>query len=200
MKKNLPIFIFILSILFLIPGVTQPLMTIKATINKQEMLGMGTNMLFPAEQSNNLVQNLMRSVLQQINLDGTVEVFESTRSLIGTMSELISHDHIIVGLLIGLFGIIIPLIKIILIIMSEFTPSLENKTRLLKISSLLSKWSMSDVFVMAIIVAFMAINTNEQSIAPIEMNAELGMGFYYFAIYCLLAITANLLLEKKYSS
>ena len=200
MKKNLPISIFILSILFLIPGVTQPLMTIKAMVNKQEMLGLGTNMLFPAEQSNDLVQSLMRSVLQQIDLDGTVEVFESTRSLIGTMSELISHDHIIVGLLIGLFGIIIPLIKIILIIMSEFTPSLENKTRLLKISSLLSKWSMSDVFVMAIIVAFMAINTNEQSIAPIEMNAELGMGFYYFAIYCLLAITANQLLEKKYSS
>ena len=197
MQKYLPIFLFTLSIVFLIPGVTQPLMTIKATINKQEMLGLATNVLLPPEQSNHLVENLLRSVLQQLNLDGTVEVFESTRSLIGTMSELISHDHIVVGLLIGLFGIVIPLIKIILILLSEFIHSLEDKNRLLKVSSLLSKWSMSDVFVMAIIVAFMAINSNEQSIDPIEMDAELGVGFYFFATYCLLAIVANLVLEKK---
>ena len=101
MKKHLPTLLFILSIAFLIPGISQPLMTIKATINKQEMLDLATKALVPPDQGNNFVQNMLQSVLQQLKVEGTVEVFESTRSLLETMSELISHDHAIVGLLIG---------------------------------------------------------------------------------------------------
>ena len=199
MKKYFPHFLFILSIAFLIPGVTLPLLTIQATIDKQEMLSMVMKAMFPPDQSNNFVQNMLRSVLQQINLEGSVEVFESTRSLIKTMTELISHDHIVVGLLIGVFGLIIPLFKIILILLSVLVYSSDKKNYLLKVSGLLGKWSMSDVFVMAIIVAFLAINANEQSIKAIQMNAELGSGFYFFAIYCLLAIAAGQLLEKRAS-
>ncbi len=200
MKKHLPALLFILSIIFLIPGITQPLMTIKATVDKQDMLNLATGALLPPDQDNNFVQNMLQSVLQQLKVEGTVEVFESTRSLLETMNKLISHDHAVVGLLIGLFGIIIPLIKITLTLVSLFLNSQEDKDRLLNISSLLSKWSMSDVFVMAIIVAFMAINANEQSADTVQMNAYLGPGFYCFAAYCLLAIAAGQLLASRAKS
>lgn len=197
MQKILPNLLFILSIVFLIPGVTLPLLSIKATIDKQEMLGLATKALFSSGQNDHFVQNILQSILQHINLEGRLEVFESTRSLIGTMNELISHDHLIVGLLIGVFGLIIPLSKIILILLSGILKSPDKKKSLLKISGLLSKWSMSDVFVMAVIVAFLAINANEQSIEAIQMQARLGPGFYFFALYCLFAIAANQLLEKR---
>ena len=197
MKKYFPILLFILSIAFLIPGITQPLMTIKATVNKQEMLGLATNALLPPDQGNNFVQNMLHSVLQQLKVEGTVEVFESTRSLLETMNELISHNHAVVGLLIGLFGVIIPVIKIILTLISLFLSSQLDKDRLLNISSLLSKWSMSDVFVMAIIVAFMTINASKQSVDAVQMSATLGPGFYFFAAYCLLAIAAAQLLVRR---
>jgi len=197
MKKHLPALLFILSIIFLIPGITQPLMTIKATVDKQEMLNLATNALLPPDQDNNFVQNMLQSVFQQLKVEGTVEVFESTRSLLETMNKLISHDHAVVGLLIGLFGVIIPLIKITLTLVSLFLNSQEDKDRLLNISSLLSKWSMSDVYVMAIIVAFMAINANEQSVDTVQMNAYLEPGFYFFATYCLLAIAAGQLLARR---
>ncbi len=196
MQRKLPIFLFILSIIFLIPGISQPLMTIKATVNKQEMLNLTSKALFPENQSHNFVQNMIHSVVNQLRVEGTVEVFESTRSLLETMQELIINGHVVVGLLIGLFGVIIPLIKIILILSSFFLNSQENKRRTLVISNLLSKWSMSDVFVMAIFVAFLAINANEKSMEPLQMHAEMGWGFYFFASYCLLAIAANQLLEK----
>lgn len=196
MKKQLPILLFFLSIAFLIPGISQPLLTIKATVDKQEMLTLATTALFPPDQSNNFVQNMLGSLLKQINVEGSVEVFESTRSLLETMTELIANDHVVVGLLIGLFGVIIPVVKIILILLSFFQKSLKNKIYLLQISGYLSKWSMSDVFVMAIIVAFLAINANEQAMHPVQMYAELGIGFYFFASYCLLAIAANQIMEK----
>ena len=197
MKNFLPTLLFILSIVLLIPGITQPLMTIKATVNQQEILSLATEALFPPDQSNHFVHNMMQSVLQQLKVEGSVEVFESTRSLLSTMTELIAHNHAVVGLLIGLFGVVIPVIKIMLTLVSFLLYSPEDKERLLKFSSLLSKWSMSDVFVMAILVAFLTINANEQSIDAVQMSAELGPGFYFFTAYCLLAIAAGQLLARR---
>ena len=196
MKKYTPIFLFILSIGFLIPGIIQPFMTIKADISKQELFDTAAEEMFPpTQQSNDFMQNMLQSLLQEVNFQGSINAFESTRSLLETMCELISHDHAIVGLLIGFFGIFIPLIKIILTLIALFLASGETRSDLLKISSLLSKWSMSDVFFMAILVAFFTVNANTQAINTIQMSASLGPGFYFFATYCLLAIAASQLMQ-----
>ncbi len=197
MKKQLSVLLFILSLIFLIPGITQPLLTIKASVNKQEMVELAAELILSEDNKNTFIQSMVQSVLQQLNLQGQVEVFESTRSLLGTINQLISHGHIFVGLLVGVFGLIIPVIKIALILIAFLPTQPEIKRRLINISSLLSKWSMSVVYVMAIFVAFLAINANEQSIDPVQMQAKLGSGFYFFAAYCLLAIAANQLLEQK---
>ena len=201
MKKYIPTILFILSIAVLIPGITLPLMTIKATVNKQEMLELASTVLVPAnDQGSSFIQNMLQSVIQQLSVEGSVQVFESTRSLLETMSELISHEHIIVGLLIGLFGVVIPTVKIILTLLSLAINSQEDKQRLLRMSGLLSKWSMSDVFVMAILVAFLPVNANEQTLSAVQLNAELQIGFYFFSAYCLLAIAAGQLFERQVNS
>lgn len=197
MAKYFPLFLFVLSICFLVPGLTKPLMTIEATVDKKEMLGLAAETLAPSDQNSNFIQNMLQSVVQQLDVEGSVVVFKSTRSLLGTMTELISHGHAVVGLLIGLFGVVIPLVKIVLTMLSLCLQSPKIRMQLLKISSLLGKWSMSDVFTMAIIVTFLAINANEQAIDTVQMNAELNSGFYYFAVYCLLAIAAGQLLQGK---
>ncbi len=196
MKKYFSVILFVLSILFLIPGITLPLMTIEATVNKQDMLKLAAESLFSSEQNGNFIQSMLQSVAQQMHVEGSAKVFESTRSLLETMKNLIAHDHVVVGLLIGLFAVIIPIIKIILSLLTVFLEPSKSKS-LLKISSLLGKWSMSDVFVMAIIVAFFTINANEQAINTVQMKAELERGFYFFAVYCVLAIAAGQLLERR---
>lgn len=198
MRKYIPTILFILSIAVLIPGITLPLMTIKATVNKQEMLELASTVLVPAnDQGSSFIQKMLQSAVQQLNIEGSAQVFESTRSLLEMMSKLISHEHIIVGLLIGLFGVIIPAVKIILTLLSLAINSQEDKQRLLKISGLLSKWSMSDVFMMAVLVTFLTVNANEQALGAVQLNAELQSGFYFFSAYCLLAIAAGQLFERQ---
>ncbi len=197
MKKYFPELIVVLSLVFLGLGITQPLLTIKASVNKQEMFDLASESFFSADQGNSFIQGMLQPFIQKLNFEGTVQVFESTRSLLGTMTHLIESNHLFVGLLIGIFGIIIPVIKLVLITYSSITKSQEKQEKLLKISGLLSKWSMSDVFVMAVFIAFLAMNANEDAINTVQMNAELGNGFYYFAVYCLLSIFSSQLMEKR---
>lgn len=197
MAKYLPVCLFIFSIICLVPGLTEPLITIEATVDKQDMVALAAQSISAPQQTDNFLQNMLHSVIAQLQVQGSVLVFSSTRSLLGTMHELIAHGHEFVGILIGLFGVVIPVIKIILTTLSVFLPVQKNKTALLNISSVLGKWSMSDVFVMALMVAFLAINANEDSINTVQMNAELGRGFYFFATYCLLAIAAGQLMQSN---
>ena len=82
MKKYIPAFLFILSIAFLIPGITRPFMTIKVDITKQELFDIAAKELIPpAQQSNDFMHNLLQSILQEVNFEGSVNAFESTRSL-----------------------------------------------------------------------------------------------------------------------
>ena len=199
MTKYLPIGLFLLSVVFLLPGLTQPLMSIEATVEKSDMLVMAADALTVPEQDNQFIQTMVQSFVHQLNIEGSVVVFKSTRSLLGTMSELISNGHVLVGVLIGLFAVVIPLFKIFLVSVSFFLKPSLIKRKLLVVSSFLSKWSMSDVFMMSLIVTFLAINANEHSINTVQMTATLGSGFYYFSAYCLLAIAAAQLMERQVS-
>lgn len=198
MRQYIPIFLFVLSIVFLLPGLTKPLMTIEATIDKKEMIDLGANMLIKPGQSSGFIQDMVESLVKQMGIEGELTVFQSTRSLLATMKELITNGHLVVGVLIGLFGLVIPLVKIVLVVLSLLVNSPGIVTMLLKVSGWLSKWSMSDVFVMAVLVAFLAINANEYADNVLTMSATLHDGFYYFAAYCLLAIAASQAMERQH--
>jgi len=196
MVKYSSVALFLLSVAFLVPGLTLPLMSIEATVEKQAMLELTVDALTPPDESQAFFQPLLQSLVSQLQVDGSITVFKSTRSLWSTMSELVSNGHILVGLLIGMFGVLIPVFKILLISFSLLTQQTRLKQKLLKLSSTLSKWSMSDVFVMGLIVAFLAINANEYAVNAVRMKATLGSGFYFFVAYCLLAIAAAQLMER----
>jgi hypothetical protein len=197
MKKYSPVLLFILSIVFLLPGITQPLITIKATVKKQEMVELAAQSMFVSNQPGNFIEKMLQSTIKKLQIEGSITVFETTRSLLETMNHLIINNHIVVGLLIGIFGVIIPLIKIVLTLLALTLKSDKVKNNLLKWSSVLGKWSMSDVFVMAILVVFLTVNANEQAVKAIEMHARLESGFYYFMAYCLLAIAAGQLMQYQ---
>lgn len=197
MNKSLPLTLFILSIVFLIPGLSQPLMSIEAIVDKQDMLELTAEALTPANNSSQLFQGMLQSFVSQLQVEGSVTVFKSTRSLLGTMNELIANGHVLVGCLIGLFGVLIPVFKIVLASLSLLVNQRAHQQTLLRFNATLSKWSMSDVFVMALMVTFLAINANEYAINTVQMTATLGSGFYFFAAYCILAIAAAQLMAQR---
>ena len=177
-----------------------PLMRIEATVEKQAMLSLTAQALTPDDDANHLIGSMLQSFVNQLEVEGDVLVFKSTRSLLGTMSELISHGHVLVGVLIGLFGVLIPIIKILIMLWAWVFATPRLARQLLSINAHLGKWSMSDVFVMALIVTFLAINANEYAINTVQMKAEFGPGFYFFTVYCLLAIAVSQLMHGSNKS
>jgi uncharacterized paraquat-inducible protein A len=69
------------------------------------------------------------------------------------------------------------------------------KQKLGLVICVLSKWSMVDVFVIALIVTYLAGNAHGQSGELLVMHAEFGEGFWYFSAYCLFAIIASGLIK-----
>lgn len=190
MKNIIVPILMLLSIALLIPGVVLPMMTITVTVNKQDMVEQTAEAMIEPVKSNQLLHAMLESVINQLHFEGAVKVFESTQSLTGTMNELFNHGHILVALLIGLFGLLVPLLKIVILFSSIYMVG-DKKQAVLAINSLLSKWSMSDVFVMAIFIAFMAVNANGHRIDTVTLQAKLEPGFYFFMVYCVFSVGAG---------
>jgi len=60
-----------------------------------------------------------------------------------------------------------------------------------------SKWSMADVFVMAMLVSFMAGRASGHLGDLLIMDAQLEVGFWYFLAYCLFAIATGAFLRWR---
>lgn len=197
MNKLLPIFLYLLALGMLVPGLMLPILTIKANVDKQQMLQLTTKSLLAASDST-FVQNMIQSLVNQFDIEGTIEIFEKTRSILVIVMDLVDSGHSLVAMLIGLFAVIIPALKIMMVIVALLLKNTSVQQHLLTLNGAMSKWSMSDVFVMALLVSFMAVNANEQAIQAVQMQAQLEAGFYYFSAYCLLAIAAGQAIQKSF--
>lgn len=136
-------------------------------------------------------------------------IFDTTRSIIETSKRLIHHEKFLVGFLILTFSCIIPALKTLLITLTYF--NIKNKILLRKIASIISKWSMADVFVVAIFLVFMATDGVREVekenfsimgfslniLVKVTMESSLKNGFYYFLSYCLLSIFHAGLLKRS---
>ena len=57
-------------------------------------------------------------------------------------------------------------------------------------------YSMADVFVMGLLVAYMAGSASGQMGDMLTMDARLEEGFYYFLAYCLFSVAAGILMRE----
>jgi uncharacterized paraquat-inducible protein A len=146
--QRLGLILTALSFFFLYPGVTEPIMTIKASIS---MFGLKST------------------------------IFEETRSIWQTVLSLKDAGYAEVGFMVVTFSIIIPVTKGLLIIWTWISPARWRW----QFISVISKWSMADVFVVAILVAFFTAQ------ATAELQAGLHDGFYWFTAYCVTSIISG---------
>lgn len=104
------------------------------------------------------------------------------KSIYSTVQSLLSHGSFIIAALIGVFSILTPLSKMTVVGMSLFNvaPSLHKRAH--HIIHLLGKWSMADVFVVAILISIFALDTQDFT------KAETDLGVYFFTAYCLLSL------------
>ncbi len=137
-----------------------------------------------------LVPGLMQPILSlkigaALPLVGTLTLHESSQSILKTIETLNENNNALVAFLILLFSIIVPLFKAVSLLSVLLIKKLRNHSRLHKFIALISKWSMADVFVVGVFIAFLSSQSNE------ALEAKLGTGFYWFLAYCLISIAAS---------
>ena len=181
----------------LYPGVTQPVLTLTGTIEKSELAELGIEMIAGegADAQTRQMLTMVSSFLGFDQIEGQLQAYSSTRSMWGTVEELARTGNVPVAFLIVFFSLVIPVFKLLLQALTLFVSGAESRGKLLWLNGVLSKWSMSDVFVMGLLVAFMAGRASDQVGDLLTMSAALEPGFYYFLAYCLFSIAASGLLK-----
>jgi hypothetical protein len=123
-------------------------------------------------------------------LGETVFQFQS-KGILTTISALREQGNLWLALILFLFSVLIPLLKTLIAALTFFSSTRSSVERAFHISHHLGKWSMADVFVVAILVAFFA-NSGENSLT----HAEVQAGLWFFAVYVILSLLATQMLAR----
>lgn len=125
---------------------------------------------------------------EDIALLGRVVLQYESKGIITTIHKLYLVDNYFLALLLLLFSVLLPVLKIMLSLLAlGFGDSRMHRGSVLLIT-LIGRWSMTDVFVVAVLLAFLTADTAQLT------DATLGPGLYFFAGYGLLSIAAGQLM------
>lgn len=174
-RRRLHLALTLVSFVFLVPGVVLPVYGVNITTRVEAQI-----IPDPVE----------------------VTVYEQERSILGAVQELWGSGDYLVSALILFFSIIVPVLKSSALVASLYAASDRVRSRLVWIVDRIGKWSMADVFVVAIFLAYLATRDQAQEnsfTVPVllqqvdvgmvtRMTSELGPGFYFFLTYCLFSI------------
>jgi hypothetical protein len=127
-----------------------------------------------------------------------VEVYGQTRSIVSSVRRLYEVGSPVPATLILLFSVVVPLVKASLVAVAVFGAPERSRRRILAFVEAIAKWSMADVFVVALFIAYLAAQASAAptsgpaAIAPlVAFSAHFGPGFYWFAAYCLFSLASQ---------
>ncbi|MEE9321091.1 MAG: paraquat-inducible protein A [Granulosicoccus sp.] len=190
-QKITGLLLLVCAYILLVPGLTKPMLTVSGTVEKQKLAELGREILQDNSSSPGVVGGLVDMVLSNLDVSGTVVAFNKTRSIIGTASELQSNGHLLVAVLIISFSVVIPAIKGLLVIGAELPLPDHGRRLMASTGNVMAKWSMADVFVIGIFIAYLAGNGIQEERGLVDFTASLEEGFWYFLGYCLLSIMGS---------
>ena len=173
----------IISLVLLIPGLTQPMITLNADLNRQALVQEGKKIV-QEQDVHPAVLAMASQFLDGLKVDGYNRVYDKTRSILGTAQDLWDSGYLLVAVLIIFFSAVIPSLKIMILLLALV---MSQNQILIGINGILSKWSMADVFAIGVIIACLAANAASSESAIINFQAELHNGFYWFVAYCLVS-------------
>ncbi len=125
---------------------------------------------------------------EEIALLGRVVLQYESKGIITTIHKLYLVKNFFLASLLLLFSVLLPVLKILLsLIALELGHTRTRRTSVLLVKAI-GRWSMTDVFVVAVLLAFLTADTAQLT------DATLGPGLYFFAGYGLLSIAAGQLM------
>jgi hypothetical protein len=213
------------SLALLLPGLFAPVLTIRGVLTREGIAQVAPVMLERglSDETLKVLESMMNpAVLAMVQFTGgdlrkviveklspqisaalqksmtEVEVYSQTRSIVGSVRRLYEVGSPVPATLILLFSVIVPFGKAALVAFSMFMTGPSARRRTLAFVGTIAKWSMADVFVVALFIAYLAAQasatpTQGPDAAPalIAFSAHFGAGFYWFAAYCLFSLASQ---------
>ncbi len=133
------------------------------------------------------------SATQDIPVIGETVLQFQSKGIISTIVGLKHAGNIWLAMLLFLFSVLIPIIKTSLVTATIFSRGHKLSQKGLNWSRSIGKWSMTDVFVVAVLVVFFA---NEQEGLT---QAEVQVGLYFFAGYVVLSLLGTSIISRHLS-
>jgi len=125
---------------------------------------------------------------EEIALLGRIVLQYESKGIITTIHKLYLVSSYFLASLLLLFSVLLPVLKIVLSLLAlGLRHSRARRTSVVLIKAI-GRWSMTDVFVVAVLLAFLTADTAQLT------DATLGPGLYFFAGYGLLSIAAGQLM------
>jgi hypothetical protein len=123
-----------------------------------------------------------------------VEVYRQERSIIGAVKNLYDVGSPFPATLILLFSVVVPLTKALLVAWAAFARDAATRVRVTGFVEAIAKWSMADVFVVALFITYLAAEASQAgggATPLVAFEATFGPGFYWFAAYCLFSLASQ---------
>jgi len=186
------LWITVVSTVFLVMGLLLPMIDLDARLSQVDLAIMG----------------------ESVHFDEQVMYFQS-KSIIDVTQTLLEGSGIdlkLVGLLILLFSIVLPFAKMILTTVFLYMGKSRQSKLIKTIIFYLGKWSMADVFVVAIFMAYIGFYgllsaqlgdmENQTDLYTLETvnYSKLSPGVIYFTLYVIFSILMSSLINRKYRS
>ena len=136
--------------------------------------------------------DLAKGFLDLFEENPTIVDESNTFSLVSGLGELLSHGQIFLFVIIFAFSILFPVAKMFLLGRIAFYDTDDTmRERRLKWLAAFGKWSMLDVFVIALLVVSLKLGD--------MVNVEIHSGIYFFAASVILTMILTQILHKTFS-
>jgi len=212
-----------LSLALLLPGIFAPVITVRGHLDPRGVAALTPRLLdeglsdtaiasirpllnptllplfdlAPGGLKGALVSRLGTELSSRLGAGPPIEVYHQTRSILGSVKHLYTVGSITAATLILLFSVMVPLTKMLLVLWAVRHRDPASRRRTLHFVELIAKWSMADVFAVALFIAYLAARASQSipgdggAASAVTFTATFGAGFYWFAGYCLVSLATQ---------
>lgn len=213
----------LLSVVLLLPGLFLPVITVRGLLSPEGLAALTPQLLEeglsddavaklkpllnpalvpfmemqPGGLKGALVGNLGTQLSAQLQNAPDIEVYHQTRSIVGSVRHLYAVGSWTAASLILLFSVIVPLGKSGLAFWALRHSNDAFRRRTMTVVETIAKWSMADVFAVALFITYLAAQASQGPTGPdappsiVTFHADFGAGFYWFAAYCVFSLAVQ---------
>jgi Paraquat-inducible protein A len=211
-----------MSIGLLVPGLIQPVITVRGVLQPAGMADLAPRILndgisdqamaamkplinpailpllemSPGGLRAALVKRLGDQLSSELRNGKEIEVYQQTRSILGSVRHLYKVGAMTAATLILLFSVIVPFGKALLVSWAVLQRDDLRRRGTLHFVEMIAKWSMADVFAVALFITYLAAQATQATpgstaASAVAFTASFGTGFYWFAAYCVVSLATQ---------